>query len=112
MLNPLFALDLIPPTPNLNGNTKESLQAMLTELIHAYAGVEEKLVACHDCWHGRNFVPQGTEEATIMRSMAEGAWRLRMIALNSMHAEIIELMQKIDRGDSPMLVEIGSVDVS
>ena len=99
-----FPLDLLPPVPNLNGNTKESLQERLTELIHAIAGVEEAIVGCHDCWHGRNF--QTLEGGDIIRSLAEGAWRLRMIAMAEMHHSIVELMMKIENGVSPIAEEV------
>lgn len=94
----IFTLDLIPATPNLNGNTEKSLLDQLRGLMDSLRDVRENLSVCSDHWHGRNFLPQGSPEARIFRQLAEDAWRLRMDAIDSMHEEILTLALTIQGG--------------
>jgi hypothetical protein len=94
----IFTLDLIPAQPNLNGNTEESLLAQLKALMESLRDARDRISGCSDHWHGRNFLPQGTPEAGIMRGMAETAWRLRIDVVDTMHEEALTLALQIQGG--------------
>jgi hypothetical protein len=102
----IFILDLIPAQPNLNGNTEESLLNQLRSLMDSLRDVSECLSGCSDHWHGRNFLPQGSAEAQLMRKMAENAWRLRMDAINSMHEEVLALALEIQGGSKQPAIAV------
>jgi hypothetical protein len=104
-------MDLIPPQPNLNGNTEKSLLDQLKVVMHNLEHVTESMSKANDCWHGRNFLPQGSPEARIMRDLAQDAWSLRFDVIKTMKEEILTLALQIQGGESPKLPEPPAVIV-
>lgn len=106
----IFVLDLVQPQPNLNGNTKQSLVKQLSDLSSALRETEARMRSCSDNWHGRNFLPQGSQEARLIRDLAEGAWRLRMECMDTMIKEVADLAVRIQQGLLPAYCEGGGGD--
>lgn len=93
----IFVLNLVPPQPNLNGNTASSLVLQLSDICSALNEVTEAMRRASDLVHGRNFLPQGSEEAKLMRMLAEDAMKLRFDVVDTMRSEFMALAIELNK---------------
>lgn len=89
---------LIPPTPNLNGNTGTSLINQLTGIMSALDQVNKAFASASDIIHGRNF--QTLKDGDRIRNEAEIAWIERRIMIEQLHNELLRMALSIQGLDN------------
>jgi hypothetical protein len=91
--------NLVPPEPSLNGNSKDSLIRECRSILDALRDLEEIISKSSDLWHGRNFLPQGSEKGREKQVRAQKAWEDRRMWLHDFNNELTNIAIKVQSSD-------------
>jgi len=89
----------IAPTANLNGNSASDLIRQCRTIMDCARELEQAIGNANDLWHGRNFLPQGSDEAMERRQLAQDWWHKRRARVTRLYEEVLQVALAIQKRD-------------